>query len=326
MNRSFTLIAKNEKMREILSGIDRVVDSDSSILLIGETGSGKEIFAEYIHRTSNRSGNPFVKISLSAMPAELLESELFGHERGAFTSASGEKKGLFEIASTGSIFLDDIDDIPLQIQTKLLRVLESRELMKIGGTKPVEIDVRLITASKKDLNELVSKGIFRSDLYYRINVVPFNIPPLRERKDDIEHLFTHFAKHFQPGKNISISPDAIQALVNYSWPGNVRELKNIVQRILLFSGEEIRLENLPPELRIGFSFELLIGECRKCFTEGNMSYDEVVNCLEQNLLKDALNKHSWNQSKASKSLGLNLSTFRDKLKKFNISIPPHTNE
>ena len=221
--KSLTLITKNETMREILSSVDKIVDSDSSVLLIGETGVGKEIFAEYIHRTSNRAENPFVKIGLSALPVDLLESELFGYEKGAFTSAATEKKGLFEIADSGSIFLDDIDDVPLQIQTKLLRVLESRELMRIGGTTPIPIDVRLITASKVDLKELVNRGIFRSDLFYRINVVPVNVPPLRERRDDIPALVEYFLKHFQPEKNLGISPEALKILINYSWPGNVRE-------------------------------------------------------------------------------------------------------
>jgi DNA-binding NtrC family response regulator len=326
MNRSLTLIAKNERMREILSGIDRIVDSDSSILLIGETGSGKEIIAEYIHRSSNRADKPFVKLSLSAMPAELLESELFGHERGSFTSATSEKKGLFEIANTGSIFLDDIDDIPLHIQTKLLRVLESRELLKVGGTHPIKIDVRLITASKTDLKELVSKGIFRSDLFYRINVVPFQIPPLRERKDDIEHLLAHFAKHFRPENSIAFSDDAFKALVSYSWPGNVRELKNTIERVLLFCGDEVKAENLPPEIRIGDSADMLLKACHDCFTVKGMSYEEVVDCLERNLLNSALHTHSGNQSKAAKSLGLNLSTFRSKLKKFKIDIPQNSGQ
>jgi DNA-binding NtrC family response regulator len=321
LNKSLTFIAKNEKMRKILSGIDRIVDSDSSILLIGETGSGKEIIAEYIHNTSNRADKPFVKISLSAMPAELLESELFGHERGAFTSASTEKKGLFEIANTGSIFLDDIDDIPLQIQTKLLRVLESRELMKVGGTRPVNIDVRLITASKIDLKELVNRGIFRSDLFYRINVVPINIPPLRERRDDIELLFNHFIKYYKTKKPVSISTEALQTLVNYSWPGNVRELKNTVQRIVLFVDSDIKNEDLPVEIKNENPGEFLIKACQKCYTEGDLKYEQIISCLEHNLLRDSLIKHSWNQSKAAKSLGLSLSTFRDKLKRLNVSNP-----
>jgi transcriptional regulator with PAS, ATPase and Fis domain len=314
---SLTLITKNEVMRDILLHIEKIADSDSSVLLIGETGVGKEIFAEYIHRTSNRCQKPFVKIGLSALPVELLESELFGYEKGAFTSASMEKKGLFEIADTGSIFLDDIDDVPLQIQTKLLRVLESRELMRIGGTTPIPIDVRLITASKVDLKELVNHGIFRPDLFYRINVVPINIPPLRDRRDDIPALVEYFLKHFQPEKNLKISPEALKTLVNYYWPGNVRELKNLIQRISLFSDDEIKYSDLPPEIQHEKPVEFLLKACKKCYIEGNMPFEQIVTCLEHNLLNEALSKSKGNQSQAAKSLGLSLSTFRDKLKKYN---------
>jgi transcriptional regulator with GAF, ATPase, and Fis domain len=319
VNKSFTLIAKNEKVRELISNIDKIVDSNGSVLLTGETGVGKEIFAEYIHRTSNRSNRPFVKLSLSAMPAELLESELFGHDRGAFTSAATEKKGLFEIA--GSIFLDDIDDVPLKIQKKLLRVLESREIQRVGGTKTIDIDVRLITASKIDLKELVDKGIFRPDLFYRINVVPFNIPPLRERSDDIEPLIEFFIKHFDPAKKITISSDVLKAFVHYSWPGNVRELRNVIQRILLFVNDEIKLSDLPAELRNGNPFDSILKACNNCSLNGDMNFDDIIHCLEHNLINQALAKAEWNQSKAAKNLGLNLSTFRDKLKKHNINIP-----
>lgn len=315
---SLILISKNETMREILSRVDKIVDSDSSVLLIGETGVGKEIFAEYIHRSSNRSQCPFVKIGLSALPVDLLESELFGYEKGSFTSASTEKKGLFEIADTGSIFLDDIDDVPLQIQTKLLRVLESRELMRIGGTTPIPINVRLITASKIDLKELVNRGIFRSDLFYRINVVPVNIPPLRERRDDIPALVDYFLRHFQPEKKLSVSSEALKSLVSYSWPGNVRELKNLIQRIALFSENVIKLSDLPPEIQNDKPIEFLLKACNKCFIDGEMKFDQIINCLEHNLVKEALDKSRGNQSVAAKSLGLSLSTFRDKLKKYNL--------
>jgi transcriptional regulator with PAS, ATPase and Fis domain len=315
---SLTLITKNETMREILSRVDKIVDSDSSVLLIGETGVGKEIVAEYIHRSSNRTLCPFVKIGLSALPVDLLESELFGYEKGAFTSASTEKKGLFEIADTGSIFLDDIDDVPLQIQTKLLRVLESRELMRIGGTTPIPINVRLITASKIDLKELVNRGIFRSDLFYRINVVPVNIPPLRERRDDIPALVEYFLCHFQPEKKLSVSSEALKSLVSYSWPGNVRELKNLIQRISLFSENVIKLSDLPMEIQNDKPIEFLLKACNKCFIDGEMNFDQIINCLEHNLVKEALDKSRGNQSVAAKSLGLSLSTFRDKLKKYNL--------
>lgn len=315
---SLSLITQNETMREILARIDMISDSDSSVLLIGETGVGKEIFAEYIHRTSSRALNPFVKIGLAALPSELLSSELFGHEKGAYTSASTEKKGLFEIADTGSIFLDDIDDVPIDIQTKLLRVLESRELMRIGGTTPIPIDVRLITASKVDLKELVNRGIFRADLFYRINVVPIRIPPLRERRDDIPPLVEHFLKYFQPDKSISISNEAMRALVNYPYPGNVRELKNLVQRISLFVNGEINLSDLPTEIKNENPVETLIKACHKCYVDGQMSLDQIVHCLEHNLLNEALNKAKGNQSLAAKELGLSLSTFRDKIKKYDL--------
>jgi len=314
-NNSLTLITQNEVMRGILSRIDKIVDSDSSILLIGETGVGKEIFAEYIHRTSARSQKPFVKIALSALPADLLESELFGHERGSFTSANTEKKGLLEIANYGSIFLDDIDDVPLQIQTKLLRVLESRELMRIGGTKPISIDVRLITASKVDLKELVNRGIFRADLFYRINVMPIIIPPLRERRDDIPPLVEYFLKHYKPEKVLTPSPTALKALVNYSWPGNVRELKNVIQRVALFAEDEIQVIDLPQEIQTENPIEFLLKACNKCYVDCDMNFEQIVGCLEHNLLKEALRKSLGNQSQAAKSLGLSLSTFRDKLKK-----------
>ncbi len=317
-SKSLTLIARNEKMREILLKIDRIVSSDSSVLLIGETGVGKEIFAEYIHTTSPRSDRPFVKIGLSALPADLLESELFGHEKGAYTGALYEKKGLFEVANTGSIFLDDIDDVPLSIQTKLLRVLESREMMRIGETSPIPIDVRLITASKVDLKILVERGIFRADLFYRINVVPISIPPLRERADDIPPLIDHFFKKFSPENKITVSHDALKALLSYSWPGNVRELRNVVQRISLFAENEVSLNDVPQEIRTGNPIDFLLRACNKCYLENSMSMDQIIQCLEHNLINTALTRSSGNQSQAAKTLGLRLSTFRDKLKKYGI--------
>ncbi len=315
---SLAIITQNEKMREVIERVDKTVDSNASVLLVGETGVGKEIFAEYIHKTSNRSNNPFVKISLSAMPAELLESELFGHVKGAFTNALYEKKGLFEIANTGSIFLDDIDDVPLQIQSKLLRTLESKEILPVGSTSPVPIDVRLITASKVNLKELVKKNIFRADLFYRINVVPIYIPPLRERKDDILPLIEYFLKQFAPEKNLKISPEALKLLLDYSWPGNVRELRNLIQRLSLFVENRITPFDLPPEFRKDAPVEYLVKSCNKCFINGGMNLSEVVRCLEKNLIEKALIKSRWNQSEASRYLGLSLSTFRDKMKKYKV--------
>ena len=246
--KSASLITQNKSFAKILSDLRMVIDTDSSILLTGETGVGKELFAEFIHHNSNRKNQPFIKVGLSAIPAELLESELFGHEKGAYTGAAGEKKGLFELSNRGSLFLDDIDDFPFSLQSKLLRVLESREMMRIGGEKSIPIDVRLITASKVDLKILVDKGKFRADLYYRINVVPVNIPPLRERVDDIPPLVDYFIERFAGERRISVDTEALDALKKYQWPGNVRELKNIIHRTVLFCNSAIHLENLPGDI------------------------------------------------------------------------------
>jgi len=313
-----TIISQNERMRNILSGLDHIVSSDSSILLIGETGVGKELFAEYIHRTSPRHTQPFIKVGLSALPAELLESELFGHEKGAFTSAGTEKKGLFELADGGSIFLDDIDDFPYQLQSKLLRVLESRELMRIGGQTSIPINVRLITASKNNLHELVEKGIFRADLYYRINVVPVEIPPLRERSEDIPLLTDYYLKKFQSEKQIVIQQDALRKLVLYSWPGNVRELRNVMQRIALFVSDTIKVVDLPAEIRNDHPMQSLSKACHRCLTSEEMTFEEVVACLEKNLIEQSLKETEGNKTQAAKLLKMNFSTFRDKLKKYEI--------
>jgi two-component system, NtrC family, response regulator PilR len=315
------LITQNMRMLELISLIDKISHSDSSVLLIGETGVGKEVFADYVHRTSLRKHKPFVKVGLSALPSELLESELFGHEKGSFTSAHSEKQGLFEIANGGSIFLDDIDDVPIAIQTKLLRVLESGELMRVGGTKFIPVDVRLITATKIDLKLLIKMDKFRSDLYYRINVVPLTIPPLRERKDDIPLLFKHFLAHYAGEKQLSLSDKASKALSFYNWPGNVRELRNVAQRLALFGESEIKLSELPVEFQQTDGLDVLLKACDNCFIENSMSFDQIVDCLQINILKQALQEHGRNQSQAARALKMSLSTFRDKLKKYNILNP-----
>ena len=314
----FKLIAHSESMRDILRRVETITDSDSSVLLMGETGVGKEMVAEYVHRTSTRSDKPFVKVGLAALPPDLIESELFGHEKGAFTSASSEKKGLFELSSGGSIFLDDIDDFPLHLQAKLLRVLESSEIMRVGGMKPIPIDVRLITAAKVNLRELCDQGRFRSDLYYRINVVPLTIPPLRERPDDIPYLVQHFLNRFAPGKNLRVSKEAMDSLIHYQWPGNIRELRNIIQRITLFAHEEITLSDLPQEITGENPMDSLLKACTRCFHEDGMTFEQVVGCLEKNLLQQTLSETQGNRSRAARQLKMSLSTFRDKLKKYNL--------
>jgi Nif-specific regulatory protein len=306
-------------MRKLLDAVDTVAHSDTTVLLIGETGVGKELFADYIHRVSARWDRPLVKIALSAMPHDLLESELFGHERGAFTSAQTEKKGLFELAHTGTLFLDDVDDVPPAVQAKMLRVLEAREVMRVGGTTAIPVDVRLISASKVDLKEMVSRGLFRADLYYRINVLPLEIPPLRERPEDIVPLVEHFLRRFAAEKQLSLSPAAVQTLITYRWPGNVRELRNVAQRVSLFGQGEIRDEDLPPELHDGHPLSQLVRACARCLADESLNYNDVIDCLETNLLRQALAAARGNRSQAAKSLGLSLSTLRDKLRKFGLN-------
>lgn len=318
MVQSLSLITQNETLRAILTRVDTIAASDSSVLLVGETGVGKELFAEYIHRTSPRSDRPLVKVGLAALPHELLETELFGHEKGAFTSAVAEKKGLFELSDRGTIFLDDIDDFPLALQSKLLRVLESHEVTRVGGTTPIPVDIRLITATKVELKDLVNRGIFRPDLYYRINVVPIVIPPLRDRRDDIPILIEHFLKRFAPDKTLSLSDVALRAMANYSWPGNVRELRNVIQRVALFAVRVIEDSDLPSEIRGDDPIHLLVKSCNRCLVDDHMSFDEVMACLESNLLRQALENSSGNRAQAAKALGMSLSTFRDKLKKYHL--------
>jgi DNA-binding NtrC family response regulator len=229
-----------------------------------------------------------------------------------------QKKGLFELAHRGSLFLDDIDDVPPAIQPKLLRVLESHEVMRVGGTTPIPIDVRLISASKIDLRDLVRRGLFRTDLFYRINVVPVEIPPLRERPEDIPVLVGHFLARFAPEKKLGVAPAALRALATYSWPGNVRELRNVVQRIVLFAETEVGLADLPPEIHQGDPIKSLVQACVRCFADESMSFNQVVACLESNLLRQALKEADGNRTHAARLLGLNLSTLRDKLRKYDL--------
>ena len=315
---SLGLVTQSERMRAILDRVRTIAASDTSVLLVGETGVGKELFADYIHRASPRSDRPFVKISLSAMPHDLLESELFGHERGAFTNAFADKRGLFELAHTGSFFLDDIDDVAPAVQVKLLRVLETQQVMRVGGNAPIAVDVRLITASKLDLEQMVARHLFRADLFYRINVCPVQIPPLRERREDVPLLAAHFLRRFAPEKALTLAPEARQALSRYDWPGNVRELRNVMQQLALFAHDEIRRTDLPAEIAGDGHVERLVRACGRCMVEGQMSYSDIVACLETNLLRQALADAGGNRSHAARALGLSLSTLRDKLHKFGL--------
>lgn len=312
------IVTGSPLMRAILDRLPTVAGSESPVLLLGETGVGKELFADTVHRLSPRREGPLVKVSLSAMPHDLLESELFGHERGAFTHAVQAKKGLFEIARGGTVFLDDVDDIPAPMQPKLLRVLESRDLMRVGGTETIPVDVRIVSASKVDLKELVPRGLFRADLFYRLDVVPIEIPPLRRRPEDVPLLAAHFLRRFLPGDERTISRDAAKALTRYPWPGNVRELRNVIQRISLFAGSEIGIDDLPPELLDNPPMDALVRDCARCLTDRSLSLTQAVECLETNLLRRGLEDAGGNRSRAARALGLSLSTLRDKLRKYGL--------
>jgi DNA-binding NtrC family response regulator len=312
---SIAIVTQSEAIRQILARAQTIARSDTSVLIIGETGAGKELLADYIHRVSARWDRPFIKISLSAMPHDLIESELFGHERGAFTGALTDKKGLFEMADTGTLFLDDIDDVPPAVQTKLLRVLESAEVMHVGGTATIPVDVRVISASKVDLRELVSRNLFRSDLFYRLNVFPLILPSLRERREDVPLLIDHFLRRFAQGRSLTVTPEAERALTAYDWPGNVRELRNVAQRLALFCQAEVTLADLPPEVHQGQPVQQMLKACSRCMIDQQMTFTEVVECLETNLLRQALLEAGGNRTAAARNLGLSQSTLRDKLKR-----------
>jgi len=322
--RTISLVTSNREMKQLLAELDRFTATEIPVLLIGETGVGKELFAEYIHLSSHRSGRPFVRLSLSSLPESLLASELFGHEKGSFTSASTEKKGLFEIASGGTLFLDDIDDVPMEIQTKLLRVLESGEIFRVGGIRPIAVDVRLISATKVDLKQLASEGKFRSDLYYRILGYPVKIPPLRDRLDDIPLLVRHFIRHYAPSKPVTVHPEAMKAMELHTWPGNIRELRHVVQRLVYLAEEEILFQHLPEDIRLtadkpGSQSDL----CLNCLIEERMNHEDIMACLEKKLIEFAVKESGGNKTQAAKRLGLSPSTFRDKLTRYGLSEPDH---
>jgi two-component system, NtrC family, response regulator HydG len=246
-----TVIGNSEGMRRVMDLVAQVAPSEATVLILGESGTGKEVIARALHESSDRSRGPFVKVSCAALPESLLEAELFGYERGAFTGADRRKPGRFELADGGTLFLDEIGDIPLEMQVKLLRVLQEREFDRLGGTQPLRVDVRVLAATHRDLRQLVQKGTFREDLYYRLAVIPVEIPPLRTRPDDIPLLAAHFAARFtKEGQRIpKLLPETSEALLGYDWPGNVRELENAIERaVVLCKDAVIRPQDLPPHL------------------------------------------------------------------------------
>ena len=317
------LIGQSPKIREILSLIERVAKTDSTVLITGESGTGKELVARTLHLKSPRAQGPFVAINCGAIPHELLESELFGYVKGAFTGAVRDKKGRLEVANGGTVFLDEISEMSPALQVKLLRVLQEREFEPIGSTKSVKVDIRVVAATNKNLEELVKKGRFRNDLYWRLNVVPIHLPPLRERKEDIPLLISHFLEIYNErykGKVSGFSQSAMELLLNYDWPGNIRELENLVQRLVVLKGEGIILpEDLPEKIRGNghlHSFFHFDGE--------KLNLNEAVTNLERYLITEALRRTNGVKSKAAKLLGIKRTTLLHKMKKNGILDPSNS--
>jgi len=312
------IIGRSKPMQEIYYLVQTIADSDSTVLIQGESGTGKELIANAIHFNSRRRNKPLICVSCAALTESLFESEIFGHEKGAFTGAVKEKKGRFELADGGTIFLDDVDDIPLVSQVKLLRVLQEKTFERVGGTQSISVDVRVVAATKVNLLEKVKNGEFREDLYYRLNVVPILLPPLRERKEDIPLLVEHFMNRYRKKSPVSkFSKEAMDAILSYDWPGNVRELENIVERICTLTTHEIvELEDLP---------DFLLVPSPTTYTgwglHGNhsqLNFTELIQSYEKELLTWALNKAGGNRSKASQLLQLKRTTLQDKLKKYGL--------
>jgi two-component system response regulator PilR (NtrC family) len=315
------IIGQSPKMSDLYDLLAKVAPTKTNILITGESGTGKELVAKAIHYNSPRKEKPFVTLNCGAIPESLIESELFGHMKGAFTDAIATKKGLFELADEGTIFLDEISELPLPMQVKLLRVLQDKEFKRVGGTEDIQVDVRIISATNKDLEEEVKKKLFREDLFYRLNVIQIKLPPLRERKEDIPFLAIHFLKRYSEelNKNISnISPEALHILLNYEYPGNVRELQNIIERgVALESTQELTAQNLnsyleeqlPPRKGL---FDLEIPK------EG-VDLEKMVEDLERALLLKALDMTKGIKKKAAELLNINFRSIRYRLEKYGLN-------
>lgn len=325
-------IGRSDVMENVFRLVERVAPARSTVLITGESGTGKELVAKAIHESSPRSDAPFVVVNCSNIPSELLESELFGHTKGAFTGAVAAKKGLFEAADTGSIFLDEIGDLRPETQVRLLRVIQEREFTPLGDTVPVKVDVRIIAATNVDLKEAVKNGTFREDLYYRLSVVPIELPPLRNRREDILPLAQHFIRKYaaENGREISenMSAEVLSLLENYYYPGNVRELENIIERaVVIAPGNELTVDCLRPEVRDPNLAVEMIRATEGTSAEIDISrgvnfYDEVKK-FEIDLIRRALDQTGGHQSRAARLLGLNATTLNSKIKTYNLDVRPH---
>ncbi len=314
------LVGRNTRMQEIYALITRIADNNATVILSGESGTGKEVLARAIHQQSNRSHRPFVAVNCAAIPSELLESELFGHEKGSFTGAIATKVGKFELATGGSLFLDEVGSMRLDLQAKILRALQEREIERVGGTRTIKIDVRVIAATNLDLKKAVEEGTFREDLYYRLNVVPITLPPLRQRRDDIPLLVEHFMAKYNREFNRKVkgfSAGATAALYQYDWPGNVRELENVIERaVALAQSENISLRELP--LDISILGRDMIEDIQKV----GLSLREARSYFEKQYILNILEKVQWNQTEAARLLGLHRNTLSWKVQRLGIETRP----
>ncbi|MGI8789150.1 MAG: sigma-54-dependent transcriptional regulator [Pyrinomonadaceae bacterium] len=319
------IIGRSEQMENVFRLVERVAPARSTVLVTGESGTGKELVAKSIHESSLRADKPFVVVNCTNIPSELLESELFGHTKGAFTGAVAAKKGLFEVADTGSIFLDEIGDLRPETQVRLLRVIQEREFTPVGETAPVKVDVRIIAATNVDLKEAVKNGTFREDLYYRLSVVPIELPPLRTRREDILPLVQHFIRKYN-AENLrqiseNLAPEVLSLLENYYYPGNVRELENIIERaVVIAPTDEITVECLRPEVSNPELAMTQDGEGTSDdidISRGINFYDEVRR-FETDLIRRSLDQTGGHQSRAARLLGLNATTLNSKIKSYNI--------
>jgi len=314
------IIGTSEPICQVFDIIRKVADTDSTVLILGESGTGKELVARAIHYNGQRQANPLIPVNCGAIPEDLLESELFGHEKGAFTHAIRTRIGRFEQAHGGTIFLDEISDMSPNLQVKILRVLQDHQFERIGGQKTLKVNIRVIAATNRDLKELVQLGKFREDLYYRLNVIPIRIPPLRERRSDIPILVNHFTQEFSRKKKKSacrVSPEAMRLLIAYDWPGNVRELENLIERMVILSeGEILDVPDLPehfhhsPQETIRLNAEL---------PEGGVPLQKMLSDLERQLIIKALNQAGWVKNQAAQLLQLNRTTLVEKIKKQRIT-------
>jgi DNA-binding NtrC family response regulator len=318
------IVGKSEPMLQLFDLVAQVAPSRSTVLIQGESGTGKELIAKAIHAHSPRRDKPFIPVNTGAVPSDLLESTLFGHERGAFTSAVAAKKGLFEVADGGTLFLDEIGTMRMDMQAKILRVLQDRRFMHVGGTQEIQVDVRIVAATNVNLEQAVKEGRFREDLFYRLNVISLELPPLRNRKEDIPLLASHYLKFYAEENGFpppELAPEALRLLMDYEWPGNVRELENAMERgVVLSNGPTLTADLLPAQLR-GNTYSTALLEQRP-----DASLFDVMEDIERRIIADRLERCNWNQTEASEFFRVPLSTLNQKIKRLNISLKKRTRE